>query len=245
MVDRGEVIADNRATELSLRSLCEPRASVFDRAQIDTVVDIGDLTDPRFDVDRFFEENHPTQGMETLLRQIFERLCGSSPQGVFRLKQAMGGGKTHNMVAAGLLAKHPHLRGAVLSKLNISADSRAVAVAAFTGREGSVQDFLWLEIARQLSRADRLRGSEADVPGQTAWVNIIGDKPSLILLDELPPYFELLRRVPGRMCRPISRPRWQPKNRHPARCSKPEYDRFLPSTHVRYTPQRRRGGGAG
>jgi hypothetical protein len=181
-----------RTSDLVLKSLCDPRASVFDRAQVDTVVDIGDLVDPRFDADRFFDENHPTQGMQTLLRQVFERLCGSSPQGVFRLKQAMGGGKTHNMVAAGLLAKHPHLRRAVLSKLGVSADNRDIAVAAFTGREGSVQDFLWLEIARQLHRADRLRDAEADVPGQTAWASIIGDRPTLILLDELPPYFELL-----------------------------------------------------
>lgn len=178
--------------KLTLRNLCEPRASVFDRAQIDTVVDIADITNPRFDADRFFDENHPTQGMQTLLRQIFERLCGSSPQGVFRLKQAMGGGKTHNMVAAGLLAKHPHLRRAILGKLGIAVDNRDIAVAAFTGREGSVQDFLWLDIARQLHRADRLNGAEADVPGQTAWTSIIGDKPTLILLDELPPYFELL-----------------------------------------------------
>jgi hypothetical protein len=192
MSDTTTTINQDASSALSLRSLCDPRASVFDRAQIDTVVDIGDLTDVRFDADRFFDENHPTQGMQTLLRQVFERLCGSSPQGVFRLKQAMGGGKTHNMVAAGLLAKHPHLRRAVLSKLGITADGRDIAVAAFTGREGSVQDFLWLEIARQLHRTDRLRGAEAEVPGQTAWTGIIGDKPTLILLDELPPYFELL-----------------------------------------------------
>ena len=72
------------------------------------------------------------------------------PQGVFRLKHAMGGGKTHNMVAAGLLAKHPHLRRGVLGKLGIAVDNRDIAVAAFTGREGSVQEFLWLDIARQL-----------------------------------------------------------------------------------------------
>src|SRR5262249_51017383 len=149
-------------SDLALKRLCEPRASVFDRTQADTVVDIGDLADDRFDANRFFDENHPTQGMQTLLHQVFERLCGSSPQGVFRLKQAMGGGKTHNMVAAGLLAKHPHLRRAVLTKLGVPADNRDIAVAAFTGREGSVQDFLWLEIARQLHRADRLRDAEAD-----------------------------------------------------------------------------------
>jgi len=184
--------AKNGLGSFSLKLVCEPRASVFDRAQLDTVVDIADLSNPRFDADRFFEENHPTQGMQTLLRQVFERLCGGSPQGVFRLKQAMGGGKTHNMVAAGLLAKHPHLRRTVLGKLGITADGRQISLAAFTGREGSTQDFLWLDIARQLHSVDKLRGAEAEVPTQSAWVSIIGNGPTLILLDELPPYFELL-----------------------------------------------------
>lgn len=192
MPDDPGLVAEKTLSGLSLKLACEPRASVFDRAQLDTVVDIADLSNPRFDADRFFEENHPTQGMQTLLRQVFERLCGGSPQGVFRLKQAMGGGKTHNMVAAGLLAKHPHLRRTVLGKLGITADGRQISLAAFTGREGSTQDFLWLDIARQLRSVDKLRGAEAEVPTQSAWVSIIGNGPTLILLDELPPYFELL-----------------------------------------------------
>jgi predicted AAA+ superfamily ATPase len=42
--------------------------------------------------------------MSTLLEQGFLRLEGNSTQGVFKLKQAMGGGKTHNLLTLGLLA---------------------------------------------------------------------------------------------------------------------------------------------
>jgi predicted AAA+ superfamily ATPase len=45
--------------------------------------------------------------MRMLLESGFKRLEGKSDQGVFRLTQAMGGGKTHNLIAFGLLAKHP------------------------------------------------------------------------------------------------------------------------------------------
>ena len=37
--------------------------------------------------------------MRTLLRQGLQRLAGTSGQAVFELKQAMGGGKTHSMLA--------------------------------------------------------------------------------------------------------------------------------------------------
>ena len=45
-----------------------------------------------------------TGGMRDLLRGTIERLAGKSSNAVFHLKQAMGGGKTHSMIALGLLA---------------------------------------------------------------------------------------------------------------------------------------------
>jgi predicted AAA+ superfamily ATPase len=68
---------------------------VFSRGQSDTVAEIADL--PRLDVPGFFAETHITEGMGVLLRQVFDRLMCRSDQGVFRLKQAMGGGKTHTL----------------------------------------------------------------------------------------------------------------------------------------------------
>jgi hypothetical protein len=40
----------------------------------------------------------------------FARLAGQSEQGYFYLSQAMGGGKTHSLLAFGLLAVDPKLR---------------------------------------------------------------------------------------------------------------------------------------
>lgn len=58
----------------------------------------------------FFERNYVTKGMEGLLREGLARLAGQTQQTVFELRQAMGGGKTHSMVALGLLARDPELR---------------------------------------------------------------------------------------------------------------------------------------
>ena len=97
---------------ISLSHLCTPRATVFERARADTVANTADFNAGGIDASAFFAENHVTEGMRVLLRQVFERLSGRSDQGVFRLKQAMGGGKTHNLIALGLLAKEPALRRA-------------------------------------------------------------------------------------------------------------------------------------
>ncbi len=63
--------------------------------------------------------------MRQLLTAVFDRLEGRTPQGVFRLKQSMGGGKTHNLLAAGPLAKRPILRKRILAQLG-----RADVIAA-------------------------------------------------------------------------------------------------------------------
>lgn len=53
--------------------------------------------------------------MLTLVDRAFRHLGGSGAgSSVFMLSQAMGGGKTHSMVALGLLARDPELRKKVL-----------------------------------------------------------------------------------------------------------------------------------
>jgi hypothetical protein len=57
-----------------------------------------------------FRRNHFTDGLKRLVEQGFARLAGQSEQGSFYLTQAMGGGKTHSLLAFGLLADDPKLR---------------------------------------------------------------------------------------------------------------------------------------
>jgi hypothetical protein len=72
--------------------------------------------------------------MDTLFREGLLRLAGRSDQAAFELAQAMGGGKTHLMVALGLLAKYPHLRAGVLpADLAERLDFGPARRAAFNG----------------------------------------------------------------------------------------------------------------
>lgn len=58
------------------------------------------------DTPQFFEENYITDGMKQLLSEAFNRLEGKSQStsDAFILSQSMGAGKTHNLLALGLLA---------------------------------------------------------------------------------------------------------------------------------------------
>jgi predicted AAA+ superfamily ATPase len=130
--------------------------------------------------------------MEVLFRQVFERLSGRSDQGVFRLKQAMGGGKTHNLIALGVLAKEPELRQRILRNCRIEAGNETIQVAAFVGRETDTREFLWLHILKLLSRHELWEGPPNEPPGASSWARLIGDQPTLIMLDEMPPFFVAL-----------------------------------------------------
>ncbi len=181
----------------TLKQACEPRNSVFDATKRDTVLNLLHLAGDEIQPAGFFEENHVTEGMKTLLTEALRRLAGKSPQAVFKLTQAMGGGKTHSLITLGLLAKHPQFRSQVLPGLPSAKELPPVRVVAFSGRESDVPHGIWGEVARQLGKKDQLKDyySPLKAPGQTAWVNLLQGEPTLILLDELAPYLDNARSI--------------------------------------------------
>ncbi len=157
------------------------------------IENLAELISDEGDGREFFARNFITQGMDQLFREGMLRLSGKSDQAVFELAQAMGGGKTHMMIALGLLAKYPHLRDEVLpADLAARIDSDKVRIAAFNGRNNP-ENFIWGDIATQLDEAEAIKPYWANGPksvDQNTWKKIIGDKPTLIMIDELPPYLD-------------------------------------------------------
>jgi hypothetical protein len=181
----------------TLADLCKPRASVFDKARLDTVYNLDDL--PTIHPDEFLSENYVTEGMRILLTEAFNRLEGktTSASGTFLLSQSMGGGKTHNLITLGLLAKYPKYRKQVMADFFKPGDLGAVTVVAFSGRKTSTPFGIWGEIAEQLNRKAVFNEfySPLKPPDPNKWVELLRGEPVLILLDELPPYFEAARAV--------------------------------------------------
>jgi hypothetical protein len=174
----------------NLLELLHPRQSVFDKSRRDVVLDITDLTEGKINPTTFFAENYITQGMKSLYQAVFRRLEGNTDDGVFKLTQTMGGGKTHNMIAVGLLAQHPGFRHQVMSEVYQTSFHEKAKVIGFTGRENPRYG-IWGHIAEQLGKRDLFRDyyDPLEAPGQSAWINLLKGEKVLILLDELPPYF--------------------------------------------------------
>ena len=172
----------------TIKALCKPRESVFDDTSRDDVLNLSDFIEGRIDPRKFFDENFKTKGMEILFETAFRRFSGKSDTGVVKLTQAMGGGKTHNMLALALLAQSPDWRKKILGKGYDGIGD--IKVVAFSGRESDAEYGIWGSIADQLGRKEFFADhySPLKAPGESAWVNLLKGQRVLILLDELPPY---------------------------------------------------------
>jgi hypothetical protein len=139
---------------LVINEVIKPRETVFSDTTRDDVLNLTDFVDNRIDAKKFFKENFQTQGMKVLFDTAFARFKGESDTGVIKLTQAMGGGKTHSMLALALLAKNIELRKEVLK--DAASGIGEIKVVTFSGRENA--DFgLWGSIADQLGKKNSLR----------------------------------------------------------------------------------------
>ena len=176
-----------------------PSAEVTKDGLVDQVASLEDLAQGKIDANAFFQRNHFTDGLRRLVQTGFERLSGRSDTGAYYLTQAMGGGKTHALIAFGLLAASPALRERVVPDLAATAKFGAAKVVMFNGHQNP-ENLLWGFVAEALGRPDtmsRFWRQGPLVPGIDDWKAAIGtDEPVLILLDELPSYLQMAQGQP-------------------------------------------------
>lgn len=171
-------------------ALCDISPDVFSMSRSEQVEHLSSVKEADLSVARsFYGRNHVTSGMSEFLGGAVRRLSGNSQQAVFELRQAMGGGKTHNMIALGLLARFPELKDLLPSPITDGVGDEPAKIATVNGRD--VRNFIWGDIAEQLGRAEEFRDHWVSGPkamSEGDWMRLIGDEPTLIMLDELPPY---------------------------------------------------------
>ncbi|MGF1531334.1 MAG: DUF499 domain-containing protein [Puniceicoccaceae bacterium] len=185
---------------MSLHNHCTPRSSVFSADRRATVLSLDTYLRGQVNGKEFFEENYFTNGMITLVDRAFRHLGGNSAgSSVFLLSQAMGGGKTHSMIALGLLAQDAELRRNVLGDQNPAPQLQNCHVIGFNGRSTDAQGGIWGSLAEQLGKAQqfaRYCSPLLQAPGPEAWKQLLGNDPIVLFLDELPPYLEYAVAVP-------------------------------------------------
>jgi len=165
----------------------------------------------------FFENTYPTAGLRLLLTEALGRLSGVRPSNspILRLETAFGGGKTHNLIAlyhaARGYASAATMRPIVDSTLLPQPGQVLVAgivgsdLDANTGTYHSDGDLrthtLWGELAYQLGRSQGYAlAKESDInrsaPGTGLFSELIGQRPTLIMLDELARHMRAAQSVP-------------------------------------------------
>ena len=178
----------------TINDACEFKQEAIDYALSKQVEDLGDLVDhSEADARAFFDKTYITDGMAQLLRQGLQRLAGGNDQAAFELRQAMGGGKTHSMLALGYMAANPTVAGAAGSRITEGFTPQTAKVVVISGRNIDHDRFLWGTIAQQLGKEDefaRFWSHGARAPNEDDWTKLVGDMPVLILIDELPPYLD-------------------------------------------------------
>jgi hypothetical protein len=202
---------------------CEPRPEVlkgelkediFAARLMDVILGKAEIVyqDPRV----FFDNTFPTQGLKDLLSETFGRLTGKQPanNSVIRLETAFGGGKTHNLIALyhtargsanakllkGLLDPDliparpiPKIVGIVGSDLETSEGFQHPDSGIMTWTlQGEIAHQLGGKKAYEIVRkSDEERGA-AGVP---SFEKLIGDTPTLIMLDEMGRYLRAAKAV--------------------------------------------------
>lgn len=177
----------------TVRDACQLHENALRITLSDQIEQLDELIKAEGDGEAYFQKTFITQGMLDLITEGIARLAGASPQAIFHLKQAMGGGKTHLLVAFGLLAKNQSLRKVHCAGVAHIDGFNEAKIAAFNGRNNP-DHFFWGEIAEQLGKGSEFSKfwtSGPKAPDENAWLQLFsGDAPVLILLDEMPPYFQ-------------------------------------------------------
>ena len=201
---------------------CEPRPEVLSgelkeeifAARLKDVID-GKAEDVYQKPDVFFDNSYPTAGFRLLLQEALGRLTGLQPTNnpVIRLETAFGGGKTHNLIALYHAANGDaaNLPKEVLDPTLVPAPG-SIAIAGVVGsdldpssgiRHGNVTTFtLWGELAFQLGgEAGYELVAESDLrsraaPGTGVWSRLVGERPTLILLDEIARHLRSAKAIP-------------------------------------------------
>lgn len=108
----------------------------------------------------------------------------------------MGGGKTHSMIALGLLARDPQLRRDVLGEKDPAPRLATTRVIGFNGRNTDTPGGIWGALAGQLGLSARAMEHNTSAPGPNAWKELLGKDPLIVFLDEIPPYLAYVSENP-------------------------------------------------
>lgn len=210
---------------LPIFDLCQPRSEVLKgelredifAARLKDVIDAK--AEPVYgNANTFFDNTYPTAGLTTLLTDAVGRLIGNAAgkNAIIRLETAFGGGKTHNLIALYHLAggkTDPEILERFTGSLKTNIHPGDIRIAGVVGSDldpmlgiphagdNLTTLTLWGEIAYQLGGPagyQLVKESEQTkaAPGTGLLERLVGDQPTLILVDEIARHLRAALAVP-------------------------------------------------
>jgi len=199
---------------------CQPRDEVLKGELKDEIfraslndVHLGKAEDVYKNPRIFFEHTYRTDGLKTLLNEALGRLTGAKPANspVIRLETSFGGGKTHNLIALYHLASGKVSADLVSDLLTPEfIPSKPIRIVPLSGSDldpsggmihGDITTYtLWGEMAFQAAGPDGYKimeknDKERGRPGEGRIKELLGKKPTLILIDEFAAYLRAARGI--------------------------------------------------
>jgi hypothetical protein len=160
----------------------------------------------------FFAATYPSAGLRSLLAEALGRLSGKRPDAapVIRVETNLGGGKTHNLIALYHAARGEldPMRALEFTDPSLLPDDpvdqlgvfvgTAVGATSFPGSHGIVPNTPWGHLALEIGGAEGYELLRSDdealtAPGSHALSELIGDRPTLVLIDEIARYLAVAR----------------------------------------------------
>ena len=150
----------------------------------------------------FFRATHLTSDMRMLIEEVYDRLSGKEGNRVLQLRSPFGGGKSHTLATLYYAVKNRKELESNFPEMKNLPKVGDVRIAVFDGEkfdaisgkeiDGKRIHTLWGFLAWQLGAYDLIKEQDTKriAPGGELVKRIIGDKPTLILLDEVSRYLE-------------------------------------------------------
>jgi hypothetical protein len=150
----------------------------------------------------FFCATHLTTDMQSLIKEVYDRLSGKEGNRVLQLRSPFGGGKSHTLATLYYAIKNRKEMEKAIPETKDLPHLKDVRIAVFDGEkfdavsgakiDGLNIKTLWGFLAYQLDSYDLIKEQDQKrvAPGGELIKKILSDRPMLIILDEVSRYLE-------------------------------------------------------
>ena len=166
----------------------------------------GTAKPPYHNAESFFQATHPTTTLKQLLQDTLSHLTGTKTiNPVLLFDAGFGGGKTHTMAAIYYATKNPET---IKQQLGINTPTpqncRTIVIdgTAYSPKGVKRDQYqfktLWADFLYQLGETQLAKESDTPegLPDRQTLTKLLQKQPTLILIDELPKYLDLVKDQP-------------------------------------------------